>query len=119
MKNTKIINSFLLLLSAMTIASAQESGQSDGVQPYAQPVEHPSVYSPQTEAMLRYDNSSVNLNTGTVSLSIPLVEFDDPDFDVDISISYSMDGFKPLQPDNFVGMGWRLNCGGVITREVH
>ena len=103
----------------MTIASAQESGQSDGVQPYAQPVEHPSVYSPQVEAMMRYDNSGVNLNTGTVSLTIPLVEFNDPDFDLDVSVTYSMDGFKPLQPDNFVGMGWRLNCGGVITREVH
>lgn len=107
------------LLANMVCGLAQESAQSDGTKKYAQPVEHPSVYSPQVEAMIRYDNSSVNLNTGTVSLTVPLVEFDDPDFDVDISISYSMDGFKPLQPDNFVGMGWRLNCGGVITREVH
>ena len=103
----------------MTIASAQESGQSDGAQSYAQPVEHPSVYSPQVEAMMRYDNPNVCLNTGTVSLTIPLLEFDDPDFDVDASITYCSNGFKPLQPDNYVGMGWHLNCGGVITREVH
>lgn len=119
MKTKILIHSFLWLLSAMTAVSAQESAQSDNAQTYAQPVEHPSVYSPQVEAMMRYDNSSVNLNTGTVSLTVPLVEFDDPDFDVDVSITYSSDGFKPLQPDNFVGMGWRLNCGGVITREVH
>ena len=115
---TKIF--ILIALLANTVCSlAQESAQSDGTEKYAQPVEHPSVYSPQVEAMMRYDNSSVNLNTGTVSLTVPLVEFDDPDFDLDVSITYSSDGFKPLQPDNFVGMGWRLNCGGVITREVH
>ena len=102
----------------MTVVNAQESDRSDGAQTYAQPVEHPSVYSPQVEAMMRYDNSSVNLNTGTVSLTVPLVEFDDPDFDLDVSLTYSSDGFKPLQPDNYVGMGWRLDCGGVITREV-
>ena len=107
------------LLANMVCGLAQESAQSDDTKKYAQPVEHPSVYSPQVEAMIRYDNSSVNLNTGTVSLTVPLVEFDDPDFDLDVSITYSSDGFKPLQPDNFVGMGWRLNCGGVITREVH
>ena len=107
------------LLANMVCGLAQESAQSDDTKKYAQPVEHPSVYSPQVEAMMRYDNSSVNLNTGTVSLTVPLVEFDDPDFDLDVSITYSSDGFKPLQPDNFVGMGWRLNCGGVITREVH
>lgn len=115
---TKIF--ILIALLANTVCSlAQESAQSDRIVQYAQPVEHPSVYSPQVEAMMRYDNSSVNLNTGTVSLTVPLVEFDDPDFDLDVSITYSSDGFKPLQPDNFVGMGWRLNCGGVITREVH
>ena len=109
----------IALLANMVCGLAQESAQSDDTKKYAQPVEHPSVYSPQVEAMIRYDNSSVNLNTGTVSLTVPLVEFDDPDFDLDVSITYSSDGFKPLQPDNFVGMGWRLNCGGVITREVH
>lgn len=115
---TKIL--ILTALLANTVCGlAQESAQSDDTKKYAQPVEHPSVYSPQVEAMMRYDNSSVNLNTGTVSLTVPLVEFDDPDFDLDVSITYSSDGFKPLQPDNFVGMGWRLNCGGVITREVH
>ena len=109
----------IALLANMVCGLAQESAQSDNTKKYAQPVEHPSVYSPQVEAMMRYDNSSVNLNTGTVSITVPLVEFDDPDFDLDVSITYSSDGFKPLQPDNFVGMGWRLNCGGVITREVH
>lgn len=118
--NTKsILLTFMWLLSMVTVAGAQELSNSTTAQKYAQPVEHPTVYSPQVEAMLRHDNSNVNLNTGTVSVTIPLIEFSDPDFDVDVSLSYSMDGFKPLAPDNYVGMGWRLNCGGVVTREVH
>lgn len=79
----------------------------------------PSIVSPEVSSIIRYDNPSVNLNTGGVNLKVPLVSFDDPDFNLDISISYSMDGFKPLEPDNFVGMGWRLNCDGVIMREIH
>ena len=119
MKTKIFIHSFLWLLSAMSIASAQESAQSDGALRYAQPVELPSAYSPQVEAMMRYDNPDVNLNSGEASLTLPLVDFSDPDFNLDVSVTYSTPGFKPLQPDNYVGMGWRLNCGGVITREVH
>lgn len=107
----------LLILTSLCLfvnldVTAQNAGN-------AQPVNYPTVYSPQVEAMMRYDYATVNLNTGTISQTIPLVEFEDPDFDLDISITYSMDGFKPLTPDNYVGMGWRLNCIGVITREVH
>lgn len=40
------------LLANMVCGLAQESAQSDDTKKYAQPVEHPSVYSPQVEAMI-------------------------------------------------------------------
>lgn len=119
MKTQKLLYSFVCLLSTVIVAGRAAYAQSYGDGAYAQPLEHPTVYSPQVQAMVRYDNQNVNLNTGTVSLTVPLLDFNDPDFNVDMSMTYSMDGFKPLIPDNYVGMGWRLNCGGVITREVY
>lgn len=101
-----------LLSVCMTMTAQTASTQTE-------PVNYPTVISPQVESMLRYDFSTANLNSGTICQTIPLVEFEDPDFDLDISITYSMDGFKPLQPDNYVGMGWQLDCIGVITREIN
>lgn len=111
--------SFILVLCIMVCISLHSQNVSVSTPAYPEPVNYPTVLSPQVEAMMRYDNSDINLNTGTVSQTIPLIDFEDPDFDLNVSITYSMDGFKPLQPDNFVGMGWRLNCIGVITREIY
>ncbi len=111
--------SFILVLCIMVCISLHSQNVSVSTPAYPEPVNYPTVLSPQVGAMMRYDNSDINLNTGTVSQTIPLIDFEDPDFDLNVSITYSMDGFKPLQPDNFVGMGWRLNCIGVITREIY
>lgn len=78
----------------------------------------PTVYSPQTSAMVRYDEVPVNLCTGRVDFNIPLVHIKDRDFNFPITMSYSADGFKPAEADNYVGRNWVLNCGGVIYRQV-
>ncbi|MCM1502164.1 MAG: hypothetical protein NC115_05805 [Bacteroidales bacterium] len=79
----------------------------------------PSIHTPQAMDMVRYDNSYSDIAHGRASVSIPVIMADDPDFDLNISLSYATDGFKPMAPDNYVGMGWHLNFGGVITREVN
>ena len=57
--------------------------------------------SPQTKAMIRYDNSSDVGNTGSFNYSVPLIHWEDPDFDFPINLNYSGTGFKPSEPDNF------------------
>lgn len=79
----------------------------------------PTVSSPQVWSMIEYGNPSVSLNTGSPYLDVPLIEFSDRDFNLPISVSYSTPGFRPWVPDNYVGMGWRLNAGGVISRDIH
>lgn len=74
--------------------------------------------SPQTKAMIRYDNSSDVGNTGSFNYSVPLIHWEDPDFDFPINLNYSGTGFKPSEPDNFTGKDWSLACGGVIYRKV-
>ena len=74
--------------------------------------------SPQTASMIMYDKIPTLQNTGRLDLSIPIVHFDDPDFDFPISIRYNSEGFKPNEPDNYVGRDWSLECGGLIYREI-
>lgn len=78
----------------------------------------PEAYSPQTTEMIRYDNTPVNMSTGRVELTIPVAQIKDKDFSFPISVSYNSSGFRPTDPDNYVGRNWSLNYGGVIYRSV-
>lgn len=79
----------------------------------------PSVRSPQVAAFIRHDNLPVNLNTGTLNLDIPLINWKDNDFECPISLSYNSAGFRPREQDNYVGRNWMLNVGGIVYRQVN
>ncbi|MBQ3711829.1 MAG: hypothetical protein II891_05480 [Bacteroidales bacterium] len=104
------------LVFFMFLVLAKIAAQDDFVPSYPT---GPSVVSPQVAQMARYDSPTIALGSGAPHVTIPLVGFSDADFNIDISLTYSSTGFKPLATDNFTGMGWHLNCGGVIMREIH
>ncbi|MEE1947337.1 hypothetical protein VRU48_19580, partial [Pedobacter sp. KR3-3] len=66
----------------------------------------------------RYGDASVNQSSGAPNLSIPIFTVTGHDLSVPIVLSYSYDGFKPAQPNGWTGMGWNLQAGGVITRQI-
>ena len=76
-------------------------------------------YSPQIIDMIRYDNASINQNSGRIDLSIPLINYQDKDFDIPISLQYNSAGFKPTSPEGYTGLNWTLMAGGMIYREVN
>jgi YD repeat protein len=79
----------------------------------------PVIQSPQVWSFMKYGNmSSVDLYTGTVATSIPIYTYKDNDFEIPISINYASSGFIPNVPTGILGLGWYLNAGGCITREV-
>ncbi len=69
-------------------------------------------------SMIKYGGITPSLYTGAMSWSLPLYTYSDPDFNIPVSLEYNYDGFRPATPSGEVGLGWALNCGGVITREV-
>ena len=75
----------------------------------------PSV---QAYEMTKYGNLTPSLYTGTFQYSLPLYTYNDPDFEIPVSLEYSFNGYRPSQPSGTVGLGWTLNCGGAITREI-
>lgn len=76
------------------------------------------VYPPNAYALARYGDIPVDYSTGIPDISIPLMSISDKDITVDISLSYHARGIKVDQDANWVGLGWVLNAGGVITRDI-
>lgn len=78
------------------------------------------VISPAPEAaeLGKYGNVPISLFTGTPSISIPLYELKGNEISLPISLSYNASGFKPEEQATWVGAGWSLNAGGVVTRAV-
>lgn len=76
------------------------------------------IYSPNTFAFARYGDIPVDYSTGTPNVMIPLMSLTDRDIKVDISLSYHATGIKVDQEATWVGLGWALNAGGVITHQI-
>lgn len=76
------------------------------------------VYAPNTFEFAKYGDVPVDLATGVPQVSLPLMRFSDKGINLDLSLSYHASGIKVDQEATWVGLGWALNAGGVITREL-
>ncbi|WP_416837759.1 RHS repeat domain-containing protein [Flavobacterium sp. ZT3R17] len=73
---------------------------------------------PNSASLGLYGQVPLNQFTGNATISIPLLEIKSNNLAMPVSLSYSSDGVKVDQYESNVGMGWVLNAGGVITRQV-
>ena len=78
-------------------------------------LDKPSV---QAAEMTRYGKLNPQLYTGKVSVSIPIYFYRDSRFTIPVSLEYSYNGLVANRQAGIVGLGWTLNAGGCITREV-
>ena len=74
--------------------------------------------SPNGAAWAAYGDQPVSLYEGTPVISIPVYTVKCGALSLPISLSYNYNGFFPLQDAGWVGLGWNLNAGGIITRQV-
>lgn len=78
----------------------------------------PLPNSPEAFSMIQYSSPQANLYRGEISIEIPFYTYSDDDFEIPISFSYRSGGYKPNVPYGVMGLGWSLNAGGFISREV-
>lgn len=78
----------------------------------------PLPTSPEAYSMIQYSSPQANLYRGEVSIDIPFYTYSDSDFEIPISFSYRSRGHKPNVPYGVMGLGWSLNAGGFISREI-
>lgn len=99
----------VMLLSSYTAYSQDE----------IKPIMEQYAPTPKALEQSRYGEISMNHNSGSLGLEIPIGSYTDQDFDIPISLSYSNSGFKPMRPSGEAGLGWSLIAGGSITREIN
>ena len=79
---------------------------------------HVSISSPNAASLGKYGDIPVGYHTGTPQISIPLYTVKAGNLSLPIGLSYHASGLKVMEPASWVGAGWSLNAGGVITRTV-
>ncbi|MEQ8626120.1 PKD domain-containing protein [Ekhidna sp.] len=74
--------------------------------------------SPNAHAMAKYVDVPVSRYTGIPEINLPLYTLEVKDLSVPISLKYNASGRKVQELATWVGFGWTLEAGGVITRTV-
>ena len=74
--------------------------------------------SPEAGKLGTYGNLSVNLSSGQLNKDIELFTGVVSDYKIPINLSYNYGGNRMEEEPSIVGLGWQLNMGGVVTREV-
>lgn len=74
---------------------------------------------PTAASLGRYGNHPVDLSTGLVPLSISLYEVNCGTLSVPIRLTYHGGGVKVEQDATWVGLGWDLDFGGSVVRNVN
>src|SRR5436190_13227765 len=81
-------------------------------------VMQPTVPSPTAASLGKFGEIPVSYFTGVPNISIPLFTAKGKTLDLPISLSYNASGIKVEDIGGWVGAGWSLEAGGVITRTV-
>jgi len=74
--------------------------------------------SPNSAALAKYSNIPVNLSTGIPSISIPITEVDKGGLNLPLILNYYSGGVRVQEESSWVGLGWSLPLGGIISRAV-
>lgn len=74
---------------------------------------------PAVSGLFQYQKFPVNMSTGIANIDLPVYEVVEGNIRVPISISFSTGGIKVNQTPTCLGIGWTLNCGGMIYQKVN
>ena len=80
----------------------------------------PNIVPPTPEAASigKYGDIPIGLNTGVPQISIPLVNLKSKSMQIPVTLSYHASGIRVNEIASRVGLGWNLNTGGMIMRQV-
>jgi YD repeat-containing protein len=74
--------------------------------------------SPEASSLIKHSEMDVSLYTGLPSISVPFHTISYEGFDVPIGIGYNAGGIKVGDIAPWVGLGWNLNAGGLVSRSM-
>lgn len=78
----------------------------------------PNIQNPEAANLIKYLDVPVDKSTGVPNIDIPLYNVQLNGFNLPLSLSYHAGGIKVEEESTNAGLGWVLNAGGIITREI-
>lgn len=75
--------------------------------------------SPTSVQFQRYGDYPVSYFNGLADISIPIFTIKEGDITVPISLNYHASGTRVSDVSGFVGLGWTLEAGGMISRVIN
>ena len=78
-----------------------------------------SVPSPTAASLGRFGDVPVSLYTGVPDIAMPLFTVRGRTLELPITLRYHASGIRVEDIGGWVGLGWALDAGGVITRSIH
>jgi len=85
---------------------------------FSQNLHNGQVLIPNEASINKFIDFPVDKSTGIPDIDIPLYTITDGDFKIPISVSYHSAGIKVEEMASNVGLGWSLNAGGEISRQI-
>lgn len=99
---------FISCLLSVCMVQAQEFDPVGNITPAA----------PEAAQFQKYGDIPVSYYSGTPNISIPLYTVQSYDVTVPIGLSYHASGVKLTEMASWVGTGWSLSAGGMLSRSV-
>jgi hypothetical protein len=99
----------VILFGMNTVTNAQSSQTTYGTV---------TISSPTAASLGKYGDIPVGYHTGVPEINIPIYTVEAGPLKLPIGLNYHLSGIKVMEPSSWVGAGWSLNAGGMITRTV-
>ncbi len=86
----------------------------------APPHDIPNIFpaSPEASTLGQFGDIPVNSSVGMANFSVPIYSIEEEGVQLPVSLSYQYNGLVVDQIPGHLGLGWSLNGGGMITRQV-
>ncbi len=73
---------------------------------------------PEAMNLIKYEDIPVSYYTGIPDITVPIFNIEEKSLNVPVYLSYHAGGIKVDEIASWVGLGWSLNAGGMISRTV-
>jgi len=112
---TRILKNATLLILIAACSSSMSFAQSLTTSQYVPNIIPPS---PTAAALMKFSEIPVSPYTGTANITVPITTIKLRGLDVPVSIAYHTGGIRLKDEASWVGLGWALNAGGMVSRTI-
>ena len=109
---------YVFLLSFLFyISSSATFSQSFEAINYSQSYTAANAIAPTTASLMKAIDNPVGLYTGCPNIQYNIFTLHDGKIEIPIILSYTASGIKVNEEASWVGLGWNINVGGMITQS--